>query len=202
MGRPARYEADDILDAVQRLVLENGVGGLTVSAIARASGAPVGSLYHRFGSLDELLAELWVRAARRSQVSFVAAVDAAASPLAAALAGAQSILDFAEHEPADARLLLSFRREDLIDAARRPPLTRSLRDLNRPIDVAVTTLAQGLFGAADRPAVERTLLAVFDIPHGAIRRHLIAGRRLPPQLCRQVSAAVRAVLEEQRGRDR
>jgi AcrR family transcriptional regulator len=202
MARPARYEADDILDAVQRLVLENGVGGLTVSAIARASGAPVGSLYHRFGSLDELLAELWVRAAQRSQVSFLAAVDAAASPLAAALAGAQSILDFAEHEPADARLLLSFRREDLIDAARRPPLTRSLRDLNRPIDVAVTTLAQGLFGAADRPAVERTLLAVFDIPHGAIRRHLIAGRRLPPQLRRQVSAAVRAVLEEQRGRDR
>jgi AcrR family transcriptional regulator len=202
MARPTRYEADDILDAVQRLVLENGVGGLTVSAIARASGAPVGSLYHRFGSLDELLAELWVRAAHRAQASFLAALDAAASPLAAALAGAQSILDFAEHEPADARLLLSFRREDLIDAAHRPPLTRSLRDLNRPIEAALTTLAKGLFGAADRPAVERTLLAIFDIPQGAIRRHLIAGKRLPPQLRQQVSAAVRAVLEEQRGRDR
>jgi hypothetical protein len=42
--------------------------------------------------------------------------------------------------------------------------------------------------------MQRVLLAVFDIPYGAARRHLVAGKPLPPSLRAQVEKAVRAVL--------
>ena len=59
MTRLALHRVDAILDATSRLVLEKGVRSATVDAIARRSGAPVGSLYHRFGSRDRLLVQMW-----------------------------------------------------------------------------------------------------------------------------------------------
>jgi AcrR family transcriptional regulator len=85
----------------------------------------VGSLYHRFGSRDELLARLWIRAVRRSQADFLAAIDRA-DPIDGAVSGAMAILDFCERKRTDARLLLSFRREDLLHAKPSPELTRAL----------------------------------------------------------------------------
>jgi hypothetical protein len=66
---------------------------------------------------DELLARLWLRAVYRSQASFLAALETE-DPREAALAAAMSIIHFCEAEPADARLLASFRREDLIRTTR------------------------------------------------------------------------------------
>ena len=182
-----------MLDAARDLLLEQGSGSATVEAIAGLSGAPTGSIYHRFGSRDGLVARLWVRAVRRSQASFLAALDED-DPRAAALAAALSILEFCEQEPEDARLLVSFRREDLLRTAPSGQLADELEALNRPLEAAVVTLARRLYGRPTRATVNRTLLAVFDLPYGAARRHLIAGTELPPGLQDDVARAVRAVL--------
>lgn len=71
MPRPELHATDDILDAARDLIIEHGLRAATVAAIASESGAPVGSIYHRFGSIDQLLAEIWLRAARRSQELFI-----------------------------------------------------------------------------------------------------------------------------------
>ena len=47
--------------------MRDGARALTIDAVTRATSAPVGSIYHRFRSIDELLARLWLRAAQRSQ---------------------------------------------------------------------------------------------------------------------------------------
>ena len=47
--------------------------------------------------------------------------------------------------------------------------------LNRPVERAVVQLARRLYGRRSRAALDRTLLAVFDLPYGAARRHLISG---------------------------
>jgi AcrR family transcriptional regulator len=184
-----------MLDAARDLLLEHGSGSATIEAIADLSGAPTGSIYHRFGSRDGLVARLWIRAVYRSQASFFAALEQE-DPRAAALAAAQSILEFCEQEPADARLLVSFRREDLLRTALSGQLADELEELNRPIETAVVELARRLYGRATRATLDRTLLAVFDLPYGAVRRYLIAGSKLPGGLRDDLARAVTAVLED------
>jgi AcrR family transcriptional regulator len=193
LARPTLHSEDAILDAARSLVLESGARSATLNAIAEASGAPKGSIYHRFASLDDLLAELWIRAVRRSQAEFIEALNKP-DATSAALAAALSLYDFAQRQPADARLLASLRREDLVDSVKAPRLQSELAGLNRPLEAALTRLARRLYGRATKGTVERTLTAVVDLPMGAIRRHLIGGTPLPSSLRRQLEAAVRAAL--------
>jgi AcrR family transcriptional regulator len=191
--RPQLHPTEAILDSARDLLLEQGAASATIAAITDASGAPTGSIYHRFGSRDELLARLWIRAVYRSQASFLAALEDGDDDAAAARAAALSIIDFCEAEPADARLLASFRREDLIRTAS-GQLADELEELNRPLERAIVDLTRRLYGKATRAAVNRTLLAVFDLPYGAVRRYLLAGARLPRGLRRDVERAVAAVI--------
>lgn len=195
MGRHQLHPKDTILDAARTLVLDGGARAATLNAIAAASGAPKGSIYHRFASLNDLLATMWIRAVRRSQAGFIDALDDP-DPMTAAIAGALSIHDFASHEPADARLLAAMRREDLIDTVNAPALRRELTDLNRPLQAALAELTRRLFGRHTRDALEQARCAVVDLPMGAVRRHLIAGFGLPPTLRDQLQAAVRAALAQ------
>jgi AcrR family transcriptional regulator len=201
MPRPQLHPSDTMLDAARDLLLERGSGSATVEAIADLSGAPTGSIYHRFGSRDGLLTRLWIRAVYRSQASFLVALEHE-DPRTAALAAAQSILEFCEQEPADARLLVSFRREDLIRTAPSGQLADELKELNRPLEAAVVTLARRLYGRPSRAAVNRTLLAVFDLPYGAVRRYLITGTKIPAGLRDHVARAVEAVLGDDGERSR
>lgn len=193
MGRPPLHTEEAILDAARTLVLEGGARSATLNAIAQASGAPKGSVYHRFASLNELLAAMWARAVRRSQQAFIEALEEP-DAMRAAVAAALSIYDFARREPADARLLASLRREDLIESVEAPRLQRELAELNRPLQDALAELARRLFGDVTRDELERTVCAVVDLPIGAIRRHLIAGGQLPETIPDQLAAAVRAAL--------
>ena len=183
-----------MLDAARDLLLEDGLWRATMEAIAQASGAPTGSLYHRFRSRDELIARLWVRAVQRSQASFIAALqqdDAREAAVSAAL----SILDFCDEHPGDAQLLVAFRHEDLIRSIPDGPLAEELATLNEPVGRAIVELARRLYGRKSRATVNRCLLATFDLPYGAVRRHLIAGDPLPTSLRADLARAVRAVLD-------
>ena len=192
-GRPQLHSRGAILDAARDLVLQGGARAATVGAVCRASGAPKGSIYHRFASLDELLAAMWIRAVKRSQETFI---EALADPdaLSAAINAALSISEFAQRHPADARLLASLRREDLIERVATPQLRRELERLNRPLEDALAEFSRRLYGNASPEALERTVFALVDLPIGATRRHLIAGSALPPTLCRQLESAVRAAI--------
>jgi AcrR family transcriptional regulator len=193
LARPRLHSDDAILDAARALVLDTGARSATINAIADVSGAPKGSIYHRFASLNDLLAALWIRAVRRSQGEFLASLGNP-DPTGAAVAAALSLHDFALRHPADARLLVALRREDLVESTCTPTLQSELEALNRPLEAALRSLARRLYGRATGAAVESTLTAVVDLPLGAIRRHLIAGAPLPPTLRGQLEAAVRAAL--------
>jgi AcrR family transcriptional regulator len=196
LARPQLHSTESILDAARDLLLETGARGLTVDAIAAASGAPVGSIYHRFGSLEGLLAEMWVAAARRFQAVFLEALGAQGKPVEAAVAGAVSMYDFARDAPADARLLAALRREDLFETVASPTLRQELEELNRPVESELAELSRQLFGNAGPAALQRTTFAVVDIAHGAVRRHLLAGTAPPAPLRVWIETAVRAALKD------
>jgi AcrR family transcriptional regulator len=174
-----------VLDAARAIVLQQGARAATVNAIAKHSGAPVGSLYHAFGSRDELLAQAWKRAATRSQQRWLQAARRP-DPIDAGIAMALSLLQFAREHTQDTQLLLGMRLEDLTDGTVDPG------DVNEPVVRTVQALAERLQGPARS---ERAILATVDLPYGAIRRRLLGGKPPPAALDGPVAAAARAVLE-------
>ena len=194
MARRLIHTAEKILDVARSIVLDRGVSAATIEAIARASQAPSGSIYHRFGSRDVVLVELWIRAVRRSQHRFLEAIKASPDPTDAVVAAGLSILDFAIDEPDDARLLSSLRHEDLVRSPLPAPTTDRLRELNRELARAIARLAKALYATEQRSARELVALAAFDIPYGAVRRHVIAGAAPPDDLRGHLERAIRAVL--------
>lgn len=196
MAPPRKHSTDDILDAARDHVLAEGPRAASVAAIAGASGAPVGTLYHRFGSRDGVLAAVWLRALERFQAAALAADAAhAEDPVEAAVAMAVAALAFATEHPEDARLLLVVRRSDLLDAAPDDKLRERLAAINAPLREAVVRIAHALHGRADARAVEAVTRVVVDLPTSAVRRYMAAdGGRLPRWLAGDVEEAARTLL--------
>jgi AcrR family transcriptional regulator len=188
------HSEDKILDGARAIVLDEGAPAATIKAIARASDAPSGSIYHRFGSRDVVLVELWIRAVHRSQARFLEALGSRPDPIEAIVAAGLTILDFATDERDDARLLASLRYEDLVRSELPAPTKERLRDLNGDLRRAIGRVAADLYGDDSAAARELVTLAAFDIPYGAIRRHLLAGSAPPGGLRPHLERAMRAVL--------
>ncbi|MBC6463574.1 TetR/AcrR family transcriptional regulator [Actinomadura sp. HBU206391] len=183
MGRPAKFSEDQILDAALAITVESGPGAATMAAIAARLGGPVGSLYHRFGSRDLLLATLWVRCVRRFQEGFVAAVTAGDVEAAALHTPA-----WCRRHPAEAAVLLLYRREEL--AAGWPAeLGAGLGDLNARASAELKALA-----TARGLGYERLVFALVDVPYGAVRRYLTRREPPPPSVDELITATCRAVL--------
>lgn len=202
MPRPQKHTTDAMLDAARELILEGGSRAATVEAIAARSGAPTGTIYHRFGSRDELIGRAWVRAVRRSQAGWLEAMGRE-DPREAAVGAALALVEFCRSHPEDGRLLLSYSRAELMGAKVGRDLTGTrqsaelraeLAELNEPVERAVTDLCRRLYGRASRPNLERTMLAVFDLPYGAVKRHLDVGEPPPARVGELLASAVRAVI--------
>jgi AcrR family transcriptional regulator len=194
MAPPRKHDTDRILDAARALVLRAGPRAATVAAIARESGAPAGTLYHRFGSRDKVLEAAWLRALERFQQEALAAA-AVPDPLEAAVAMAGSHISFASTWPEDARLLLTIRRDDLLDADPGDGLRARLEAINAPLESTLAALTASLTGRTDGRSSDAVVRAVVDLPNAAIRRHLRDGGPLPSWLAADVTAAARTLLQ-------
>ncbi|HEY1690333.1 MAG TPA: TetR/AcrR family transcriptional regulator [Solirubrobacteraceae bacterium] len=192
MPRRELHSQEAILDAARKLVVEGGPRSVTVGAVAAASQAPTGSIYHRFTSVDELLARLWIRAVRRSQEATLTVdfEDPAAGVIAAALA----LYDFCLEHREDALLLGAFRRRDLERAELPGELREELKQVNEPIERPLGELVRRLLGSKSRASLDIVLLAVVDLPYGFARRYLDGEGSPPPERRERLAAAVEAVL--------
>ncbi|OYN78715.1 hypothetical protein CG716_15060 [Mycolicibacterium sphagni] len=118
MAPPRKPETDTILDAARGLVLSEGPRTASVAAIAKASGAPVGTRYHRFGNRDGVVTVAWLRALVRFHTRAIAA--SGSDPLEVAAQMAAATVGFARDCAEDARLLLTMRPDDMRDAEPTP----------------------------------------------------------------------------------
>jgi AcrR family transcriptional regulator len=194
VARPERHSVDKLLDVSRDLALNHGARAVTVDRIVALSGAPKGSVYHRFSTVNDLLAAMWLRGVRRSQERFLEPLRGDGDPVDAAVAAGLAIHDFAREQPADARLLAAMRREDLVGEVTDAALSTALQQVNDQLHEAIVVLARRLYGRATADAVERTACAVIDIPQGVIRRHLVNGSAVPRGVRVQLAAAIRAAL--------
>jgi len=186
------FSTDAILDAAREAVVKRGARGATVEAISRAAEVPVGSIYHRFNSLAELLAHTWLRAARRSQERALAVPVSLGEPLASAEAVALAMYDHCLSDPEDTLLLDALGRTELL-SMELGTLRVELETVNERVEALMAGLARALYGRADRRTRDLVLLALVDMPHGFAHRQLVSGARTPARRER-LPEAVRAVL--------
>lgn len=189
MAPPRKHGTDEILDATRALVLADGPRAASVAAIAKASGAPAGTLYHRFGNRDGIVAATWLRALDRFQ-SRVMAADAA-DAVEAGVAMAVAAVAFARERPDDATLMLTIRPADLLDGTGQDEFAAALRTRNEPLIEKLRQLAWDLYGDSGPRAVDAVSRAVVDLPYAAVRRHVGA---VPNWLDEDLASAVRALL--------
>ncbi len=192
MAPPRKHKTDVILDATRALVLAGGPRAASVAAIAKASGAPAGTLYHRFGNRDGVVIAAWLRALERFQARAMAPQAGTAADTAVAMAVAA--ISFARELPEDARLLLTIRPGDLLDGQPDPAFHKTLAAMNAPLVERVHELAERLYGSSDPRAVDAMNRAVADLPYAVVRRHA-HDEPMPSWLEADVAASARAVLE-------
>lgn len=61
MVRLAKFNEDHFINAAIEIAAHCGVSAVSIAAIANKTGAPVGSVYHRFESRDTILARAWLK---------------------------------------------------------------------------------------------------------------------------------------------
>jgi AcrR family transcriptional regulator len=188
MGR-AHFASADFLKAARALAAEHGPAAVTVGAVAARLKAPTGSFYHRFGSRDLLLGELWLETVLAYQVGFFAALDAG-DGLAAAL-----------HMPAwvrrhmdDARLLLLYNQRDFVQGDWPKPLKQGVRDQARRFEAAIEKFARETFGSAAAEPLRRAHFVLVDVPGAALLRHLRNREKVPPAADELISLTYRAIV--------
>lgn len=174
MGRKPYFERDDFINAALDIVSETGPGSLTIAALAARTRAPVGSVYHRFSSREVLLAELWVRIAESFQQGFLAALSR--DGLEAALYTAR----WARGHLNEGRVLLLYRREELVAGNRPQDVKEHAANIARELEKGLVSFTKRHFGSANKENLRRAVFALIDVPLAAVKTHLQKGER-PPQ---------------------
>ena len=179
MGRPQRFTHQQILDSTIRLIASRGPGAASMAAVAAEVGGPTGSIYHRFDSREHLLAEVWLGIADSFQAAFVDLLRAPGPALEAGVEAALHTPRWARHHLPEARIFLLQRREDLLQNGWPEPTKARAERLRVELRDAMLDFTRRAFGDATGVLLERTALALVDIPYAAVRRHL-AGGNPPP----------------------
>jgi AcrR family transcriptional regulator len=184
MPRPALFTLDGLLDAAAALLAADGPSAVTMSAVARAAGAPSGSMYHRFPTRAALCGELWLRTEERFHAGVTAALATSADPQGRCVAAARFTVQWCRDHPVEAQVLLV--GADALGAADWPDELISRRKrLHR-------ALRRTLAGMPADP--DRVNAAVIDIPYAVVRRHLMARHAIPPSADAIVEDCARALI--------
>jgi AcrR family transcriptional regulator len=185
-----------LLDAAERLVATRGCRALTVERLSAATGASIGSIYHRFESRAVLAAELWIRAVERFQEGLIAEL-AKTEPIPAGIDAALHTLRWSRRNPHSARMLLLYRDVDFLEEDLPKPWRSRAAGLNAPLLAALRSYAERLCGSSGTPEIRRVGLAVIDIPYGAVHRHLAVGKPIPAEMDALVAQAVEVLLHQE-----
>jgi AcrR family transcriptional regulator len=187
------FERRDMTSAALRLVAERGPQAVTMADLARETGAPTGSIYHRYRSREHLLAELWMEVVESFQSGFVRCLEQAAD-IDGAVDAARFMVSWTREHPLETRLLLLHRRQDFVSGEWPEDLAQRAAALEPQLGSALRAYALRAFGRADADSMARLRYALLDAPFGAIKPYVQARKRLPPVVDDLVVTTARAVL--------
>jgi len=175
-----------------------GVPAVTIRAVAAASGMSNGAIYHSFGSRAELVARMWIRAARRfldvqNELVDAALADGSGSDAAvqAVVRAAEAPAEFAERYPASSRLVSVLRHDEVLAAELPESVAAEVRAQHRGLVAVMRRLSAHLWQREDRRAVEVITACIVDLPTALL---LSRDRLADPDTRMRLRAAVRAAV--------
>ena len=174
MGRNAQFKNEQFVDAALMIAAGQGPAAVTIAAVAEKVGAPVGSVYHRFLSRDVLMAKVWLQVVTSFQQEFIKALRNDGG-LQAALHTPRWVL----LHPAEARILLLYRREELVSGAWPEELREGVTQIKQQLDTAIREYTEQTFGSATQASLGRTIFALIEVPYAAVLRYIRQGKKPP-----------------------
>ncbi len=162
MGRKSEFTDEQVFGWLAEHLAKEATA--TVQQVSLGTGVSVGSIYHRYGSLENLFAEAWLWALRAYHERTVWMFNRAGQRPAVRVA--LQIAGLATDEPHKAMILFCIPRRALV----RSGASQTLRD---EISALETEWEEGLLDFATRSSFspERLRLAVRDVPQAVICRH-------------------------------
>lgn len=190
MARPSKFTRDDLLDAASGAAEEHWRDA-TMAHVAQRIGGPVGSIYHRFGSREELFVSLWLRAIERFHRGFLECASDV-EPQEAAIAAAMHIPRFCRQHPSDAVAMTLYRHAELLEVAP-ASLREQVVHVNDEVHGMMRDLCLRRYGTADDEHLMLVTTACVESPYGLVRRYL-RGTPVPARLDEVVRVTTEAIL--------
>lgn len=184
MGRKSTVNDAEVFAQIGRRVASHG--SINLKTVVEESGVSVGSLYHRYGSREGLMASAWLDAVNAFQRQFVGALTSGAAD-----AGEQAAVvtpRFCREQEPRALILACCRRSEFLGPGTPAELREQIAEVNREGVAAVRAYARRT-GAA----LEACHLGLVAFPLGAVRMYL-PQRPVPESLDAYVRAAFTATV--------
>lgn len=163
MGRLSTIDDREVFANVGAQLGANGT--FRVQDLVAGTGVSVGSLYHRYGGRDGLLASAWLDALRTFQDAFLGALQG--GDLRAGEQAALATPRFCRAEHGRALVLHLGRRAEFLSPATPPDLMREIDAINQSGQQALAHFARST--DLPRQTVHMSLVA---LPLGAVRFYL------------------------------
>lgn len=157
-----------LLDAARALILQGGPSAASARAVSAATGAPSGSIYHRFPRRDDLVAAAWLRAQDRFLGVYLKPLGVPG--VDAAVKAATTVLTWSRAHPHDAALLLRYALTNLLRRDISDDMAEHARTNVRQSQDALEAVS----AAIGQPLAD-IVLAVVDAPYAVVRRVLQNG---------------------------
>ncbi len=128
---------DALLKAAENVLERDGLGGLTLRAVAREAGVSHAAPTHHFGDLTGLVSELAVIGFRQFNVAMAAAGAIDAPPLMRAMARAKAYVAYAQAHPGMYGLMFRTERLDMTRPSLHEAATASFNGLAGAVGVSL-----------------------------------------------------------------
>ncbi|MCP1200980.1 TetR/AcrR family transcriptional regulator [Notoacmeibacter sp. MSK16QG-6] len=184
MGRRSTFDDASVFEALGRSMAGNG--NVTLQSIVGATGISIGSLYHRYGSREGLLAQAWLDSLEAFQERFLQAIRA--NTLQAGENAALATPRFCRDEHDRALILASCRQSEFLSDGTPTRLVHQIAEVNREAFAAVRAFAD-----REGKDLETCQMALIGFPLGAVRMYL-PSRKVPKSADEMVACAFRALM--------
>lgn len=185
MGRRPGFTDEQVFCWLSERLAESPT--VTVQEVSKGTGVSVGSLYHRYNSMEELLAAAWLWAFRafgdsvRTKLSF--------EGLRGAVHASTAVLEFANTHRAQAILVFAVPERYLVRGTLVGDIAQNVADAHRELDQAIAHYAES--SGIDVVTVE---LGVLSVPIAVASKYL-PDREIPEAAMVYAKKACRMILQ-------